>query len=374
MTRVTVIGSLPPPFNGQNVQTQRSASLLSCHFHVDTINQSTGREALNDELSVAARIKHYLAQRSLIRQAFADVPGNNPPDAVIWHTVSPAHLGHIRDMLVVLPSLPRSIPLYAVVHWGNFDRVFRQRTTAITARRLVDRVSGFVFLDKALADRCARWVPAEKRLVVPNSIDEALIPSSAAVQSKVAGAIPDVPMILFVANMIASKGYMELVGGLHELARREVRFRATFAGKWQSSADRIAFERAVKENRLDDRVTHLGAVTDRQTVAELYLNACVFALPTYYPTEAQPLSVIEALAAATPVVVSRHASLPNMVRDGHEARFVDPHSPTEIADAIEQLLESATWRDAAAAARLRFDKKFAPDVVAEQWRVILDQT
>ena len=92
-------------------------------------------------------------------------------------------------------------------------------------------------------------------------------------------------------------------------------------------------------------------------------------LPTTYPVEAQPLTVIEALAAGTPVVVTRHAGLPEMVADGHEGRFVAAGAPAEIADAALDL--SGRWPQASAAARRRFEAAFSPAVVGARWQGVL---
>jgi glycosyltransferase involved in cell wall biosynthesis len=403
MIRIAVIGSLPPPFTGQNIQTLRNSELIGRHFEVSTIDTSTGAAELNDERPVLSRLKHYAALRSAIRTTLERLQA----DAVVWHTVSPQIAGHLRDTFAVVPSIPPGTPLYAVVHWGNFDKLFRRLTTTATARRLVRRCTAFVFLDESLATRCSEWIPDEKRLVIPNTIDEALIPDAAAIAKKISrfGSTPthSKKTILFVANMIPSKGYMELLDSLPALVKSEVGsgvdsgvdtavdsavdsavdfaedfavdfavdFVARFVGKWISAADEKAFHERVKALGLEGRIDHVGQITDRSELARLYLEADVFVLPTYYPTEAQPLSVIEAIAAATPVVVSRHASLPSMVTAGKEARFVDPTKSAEISAAIKGLLQPTVWPAAAAAARARFDKTFAPDIVAEQWHNLL---
>ena len=85
-------------------------------------------------------------------------------------------------------------------------------------------------------------------------------------------------------------------------------------------------------------ITHHGGVTDRARIKALYLDADVFLLPSYYPTEAQPLTIIEALNAGTPVVVTRHSGIPEMVRGDKEALFVPPRAPDTSAVARSRRL------------------------------------
>jgi glycosyltransferase involved in cell wall biosynthesis len=105
----------------------------------------------------------------------------------------------------------------------------------------------------------------------------------------------------------------------------------------------------------------------------MYLEHDVFLLPTYYPSEAQPLTIIEALNAGCPVVATAHASIPNMVRDGVEGSLVPPRAPEAIADAVEVMRETGTWRSRSRAARARYVDRFSPQAVRRQWLDCLAQ-
>jgi len=97
------------------------------------------------------------------------------PEAVIlWPGVSGSTLGHYRDLSVVLPNFPRDARVFAVVHWGNFHELFERPSTRMTARRMVKRVTGFVFLNETLKSRAAKWIPEEKQIVIPNTIEESV--------------------------------------------------------------------------------------------------------------------------------------------------------------------------------------------------------
>jgi glycosyltransferase involved in cell wall biosynthesis len=69
-------------------------------------------------------------------------------------------------------------------------------------------------------------------------------------------------------------------------------------------------------------------------------DAHVFVLPTAYPWEGQPLSIIEALAFGTPVIATRYRGIPEQVIPDYNGYLVAPHAPAEIADAVQAL-----WAD-----------------------------
>ena len=273
-------------------------------------------------------------------------------------------------MLTVLPALSKQARVFGVVHRGDFAKLYRHPATRLSARLLTRRLTGLVFLSNTLAQACAAWVPEHKRFVIPNTLDDAgAVAREQARQKALRG--PHQPLrLLFLSNMIATKGFADVLVAAAHLHSRGVPIQADFAGRWTSEADRFAFERFVDAHHLEAVVRHHGGV-DQETAKQLHREADIFLLPTYYPTEAQPATLIEALAAGTPVIVTRHASLPEMVREGREARFVPPRSPAAIADAVEALYAPGPWRRASADARDQFEHAFAPDAVGSRWKHLL---
>ena len=374
--RVVVAGRFPPPLDGQAVATARLASLLADGrggpFSVRRVDVGAPEgERLVTGGGGLARAAHFLRLPARLRRALADSPGA----PVVWPSVSPSPLGHARDLLTVAPAF-RGRPVVAVVHRGDFDRLFRSPLTAATGRALVRRLRAVVFLTDGLAARCAPFVPASKRWVVPNTVDDAAVPAPPEVESARgarAGRLSGRSgvRLLYLSGMIPSKGYGDVLEALAVLRGRGVDATATFAGRWPSPQAEAAFRARIDALGVGGAVRVLGGVSDRAAVRRLYLGADVFVLPTTYPVEAQPLTVLEALAAGTPVVVTRHAGLPEMVNDGREGAFVDAASPDPIADAVARLAAPDAWRAASVAARARFDRQFSPAVVGARWRGLL---
>lgn len=368
MSTVHLVGRFPPPIDGQTLATSRLAQLLQPRHTVRGFN--TGTDTAHVQADVQLRLdklKHYLRRAAQLRHAMRDAP-----DApVLWASISPMPLGHWRDVLTTLPAFHPMQPVYAVIHWGNFDRVFRSPWTRWTAAWMVRRVAGFVFLDDSLAARCAPWIPEAKRLVIPNTIGADLLGTDAEVAAKITNGPHEPLRLLFLSNMIPSKGYLDVLEAVRRLHVRQVDVEATFAGGWQSDAEQQDFEKRVAEAGLGDMVTHLGTVRDRTRIKALYAAADVFLLPTYYPTEAQPVTILEAMNAGTPVITTRHAGIPHMVTDQQEALFVPPRAPAAIADAIEQVREADTWRRMATNARQRFLTQFGPGAVQVRWEALL---
>ena len=361
---VTVLGRFPPPLDGQAVATSRLGDLLDAVTEVRRVDVSLpeGEHTVTGAPLRPDRVWRTITSRSRLRR---QLTGDGP---VLWTSISPSLPGHVRDRLTVLPALGTDRPVYGVVHRGDFDTLFRRRVTAASARRMVARLSGIVFLSDALAQRCADWIPDAKRLVVPNTIGADVLPSAEAVEERIARG-PGTPLrLLFLSNLIPSKGHTVLLEALPLLRDRSLNVRATFAGRWTGPDDRAAFLTRAEALGVHDTVEVVGGV-DRAQAAALHLAADVFVLPTTYPVEAQPLVLLEALAAGTPVVSTRWASIPEMV-GAPEAELIDaPPSPARLADAIGEVAQR--WSEAGTAARARFDAAFSPDAVRQRWLDVL---
>ena len=363
---VHIVGRFPPPIDGQTLATERLASLLEEANQVRRLNTGPSDQALIPARTrgMLQRTRHYVRQRPHLRRLLADAP----QAPVLWCSISPGVAGHFRDVTTVVPCFAARQPVAAVVHRGNFDRVFRQSATALTARLLSKRISQFVFLASSLAAPVKRWVPAQKIAVIPNTIDAACSAADVGRKQAARGHRKDL-RLLYMSNMMPSKGYLDILEALGRV--QGLALTATFGGRWNSEADRRAFASRVRALGMEKAVVHHGSISDRSRVMALHLDADVLLLPSYYREEAQPLAIIEALSAGTPVIVTRQGAIEEMVRQNQEAIFVPARSPESIAMAIKRFSDLDTWMRASRCARDRFERHFSAPAVGAKWNQML---
>jgi glycosyltransferase involved in cell wall biosynthesis len=115
-------------------------------------------------------------------------------------------------------------------------------------------------------------------------------------------------------------------------------------------AERARLEELARAEGLSDRVRFHGTVPD----AARYISAFdVFVLSSR--SEGTPVTLLEAMAAKVPVVVSRVGGVPDVVGPA-EAMLVPPEDPRALAEAIRFVIQdpaAAMRRVEAAAHRLR---------------------
>jgi glycosyltransferase involved in cell wall biosynthesis len=100
--------------------------------------------------------------------------------------------------------------------------------------------------------------------------------------------------------------------------------------------------------RLERRASELGVMRDtlflgyQEDVAPYYAAFDALVLPS--ANEGTPVSVIEALAAETPVVATRVGGVPDVVRDGEEGFLVETGATDELAERLRQLARDGELR------------------------------
>ena len=368
---VLVLGRFPPPIDGQTIATERLASLLESEVPVKRINteqpHSPERGAISSRMH---RAGHFMRLRPRLRAELAESSGAT----VLWPAVSPDFFGHLRDLLTTVPALRPDQKVYAVVHRGNFRQVFESPFTSATAKRLVQRLRSVVFLTDHLSEQCAKWIPEEKRVVIPNTLDDDLIFSDSEVEDKRAlRTTRERLCLLFVGHMIPSKGYLDVLEAFRIAHQNGVDFDGHFVGRWNADDDRENFNARVRDHGLEEVIHHHGPLSDRGAIKSLYRDADVLLLPTYYRNEAQPLVILEALSSATPVVSTRHAGIPEMIRHEKEGLLVAERDPDALARAVLRLSSIDYWTEISIQARQRFLSKFAPDQVRRKWMMLVEE-
>jgi glycosyltransferase involved in cell wall biosynthesis len=234
---------------------------------------------------------------------------------------------------------------------------------------LLENVDTLVFSSRLLSDQVSSEVPASKRAVVHNTVDEEVRCSKVEVQAKIKQKMGrEVFRILFLSNMVPSKGYADVIKAVDQLQSRQpqIPLHLDLVGDWPDETGRDRLEDRLLEDGLTDHVTVHGRVVEREKVRTFFLNADAFVLPTYYPNEAQPFSIIEAMNAGTPIIATPHASIPEYVTDDHNGYLVSQRAPSEIAQAIERLCDREEWTRKAHAARKTYEECFSPESVRDQ--------
>ncbi|MBF0262527.1 MAG: TIGR03088 family PEP-CTERM/XrtA system glycosyltransferase [Magnetococcales bacterium] len=130
--------------------------------------------------------------------------------------------------------------------------------------------------------------------------------------------------------------------------------------------ERPAIESCITRYRLADTVDLVGWQSDVQPFWEQF---DLFVLPS--KAEGTPLTILEAMAQALPVVATRVGGVGDLVMDGHTGRLVPPNDPLALADAIgDYLFDPARCLAHGAAGRERVAAHFSLERMIAAYRAL----
>ena len=140
------------------------------------------------------------------------------------------------------------------------------------------------------------------------------------------------PLVSVVANFFPIKGHQYLIRAIPEIVQAYPKARFVLAGEGES---RSTAERLVEQLGVGDRVTFTGEISDS---LELMRVSDLVVLPSV--SEGLPITLIEAMALARPVVTTDVGGIPEVVEDGVTARVVPSRNPAALAGAVLELLDA----------------------------------
>jgi glycosyltransferase involved in cell wall biosynthesis len=287
-----------------------------------------------------------------------------------------------RDWMVML--LCRPFFAQFIHHWhavGLGDWLAREGFW--WERWLTHRLLGAPALGLALAIpsmRDALWFRSGEVEIIPNGIPDPcpnaeteVIPArEKRLRARCAGE-PGVFRVLYLAHCTAEKGLFDAIGGVRLLAsqlaadRSPLRVHLTVAGEFLRDDEKARFMEMAQQPGFAETVTYAGFVSGAEKT-RLLAESDGLCFPTYYHAEALPVVIVEALAAALPVVTTRWRGIPEILPPEHAA-FVPARSPEAIAERLRDVMLGAGGLGGFGALRRRFTERFVTARYLESLRV-----
>jgi len=301
----------------------------------------------------------YLASiRGTVRQATADFR----PDVVVglWaHPDGWAAVQVARELGV--PALVKVMGSDVLVLKKN------ARRRALIAETL-RQADGIYAVSQDLARHVVELgVDAQKVHVAYEGIDRKTFqPGDRAEARKKLDLPADERMVLFVGNLIFSKGCGVLLQACGLLSKRGVRFRCALVG---GGKDEAALRRMARDSGIEANVTFVGRLKPAEVV-EWYRAADLVTLPSF--SEGMPNVLREALQCGRPFVATAVGGIPE-ISDPAVSRLVQPGDAAELARALEEMLARPPVVPGEVAARFNISWEEAANVRAGLFQAAIDK-
>lgn len=261
-------------------------------------------------------------------------------------TISCSSVGFVRDFLIIWAAWFLRKPIILHLKSAGYMEFYPSRPTwfQFIIRHTLNRASRIISLGHSIKGQFSFVSDFDKKVVVVYNGTPIDASRNTSPRERKA---PNSPLrVLYLSNMIPSKGYMDVLEAarlLHHRGLQDVSF--DFCGAFGVSiednsncpvTDASSFGQWVAAIGMADRIKYHGTVHG-SLKHEIFKASDVFALPTQYPTEGQPISIIEAMAYGMPVCATPWKGIVEQVIDDTTGKLVRFNNPSDIADFLQEL-------------------------------------
>ncbi len=344
MKKILFIGAISPPVTGQSLACEVFIKELNKYHFVEIVNLSKNN------------FKSGKFEKSRLKEIFFLIykiwRSARKSDAV-YFTISESVLGNLKDLLIYFVTW-KMLPKSAVhLHGGaGMKNILAGRFSLMRLinKFFLSRVGRVIVLGDRLKSIYNGIVDDEKILIVKNFAENRYVASERELNEKFRSFSK--LRILYLSNMIPEKGYLHLRDAIKNLnLRHSDKIYLDFAGGFINQNDKELFLRSISE---DPYINYHGVV-HADVKRQLLIQSHILALPTFYPYEGQPISILEAYAAGCAVLTTDHSGIFDIFTPTLNGWEVDKDSQKSIETTITYCLGNITKVETAG----RFNTKFA---------------
>ena len=330
--RILIITPLPPPVHGSAMVSQfiQKSRLIQETFDSDFVNLSTSRSM--DEIGKRNVKKIFRFVGAYLTVLFK----------LLFHRYDLCYLaitchgnGFLKDAPFVL--LCKLFRRKIVIHQHNkgmSECVDKQPYRWLLP--LVYKNTKVILLSWYLYPDIEKVVQKEQVVICPNGIPE--VNSGEDYNRK-----HEIPHLLFLSNLIPSKGVFVLLDACKILKEKGYKFICNFVGGESKEITKDTFAKAVDDRGLNDVINYKGAQYGEDK-AKAFLNTNIFIFPTFYYNECFPLVLLEAMQWSLPIVSTEEGGIPDIVRDGESGFVCMRKDANSVAEAIGRLIDDPQLR------------------------------
>ena len=285
---------------------------------------------------------------------------NERPD-VCYLALSATGVAFFRDALLI--STLKTFRVRRIYHMHNKGVKIHGK------QKLYDFFYTFIFKDtdvimlsKYLYEDVDDYVDKKQVYICPNGIPEVDYEKIDKSKERVS--------LLFLSNLIESKGVYVLLEACEKLKEKGLNFCCTFIGG-AGSISESQINHVVKKKGLEQQVVYAGKKYGEEK-EQAFSNADIFVFPTFYDKECLPLVLIEAMQHQLPIISTYEGGIRDLVDSGKTGYLVEQKNVDELVEKLEELIiNESLRRKMGEAGRANYEAKFTLQKFEERMTEIL---
>lgn len=321
MKKALFILQIPPPNHGASAvgESIMKSSKINHKVNIDYVRFSTVPKS--NHFKVLFRI---IAFASLYIKVFYRLCCHRYN--LIYLTPTLTGLAFYKDFFVVL--IVKLFSKNIVYHFHNKGISVNKAVPKFIKRFFFKNVK-VILLSKKLYSDISNYVEEKNVSYCANGV----LSNSSQTKNKI---INENIRLLFLSNLIESKGVFVLLEACRDLVKRNLAFSCHFVGPFYNINEEKFFS-YINKNHLQQYVKYHGAKYNNDKI-EMFKMADLFVFPTFYSDECFPLVILEAMSYGLPVISTNEGAISEIIDDGENGFIVEKKDAIDLADKIEILI------------------------------------
>jgi len=339
--RILLILHLPPPVHGSSVVGQyiKDSQMINASFDCRYIRLNTS-ENINDigKNKLNKFFKIFAILIRLLWQVITFKPN------LCYFAITIKGIGFYKDSLAVL--ILKLFKVKIVYHLHNKGVSTRQHKFIDNQLyRITFKNTSVILLSKYLYPDIKKYVQEKFVYYCPNGIPEKqLVPNDSELRLKGATKVDKnkTVAILFLSNLIESKGVNVLLEACKILNNKGINFQCTFVGG-EGDITKQQIEEKIGKLKMNGSIQYLGKKYGIEKDA-IFAKTDIFAFPTYYQRECFPLVILEAMQNGLPVISTFEGGIAEIVDERETGFLIPSKNPEVLAERLEILIKNSDMR------------------------------
>ncbi|AEI50297.1 glycosyltransferase family 4 protein [Runella slithyformis] len=337
--KIIFVGLLPPIITGQSVAT--AAILDHLRKHTNYVKVIRLPDNLTPKSSVQKILKWW--QFILVNLRFLWAAGWS--SKIVYLSGARSFMGTLRNLPMIAWSRWRHQRIIMHYHCGDYTEFLSQQPNWFqkVSCWAHEQCEDIIILGSSIRQQFELNKDVAGKLRV--------IPYGISLSSTEKKYIESSISLLFLSNLIHTKGYWDVLKAIDILVNmwQYRNLTCDFCGSFMTNSDdptnitseqaKLNFDNFVEKRNLQNFVSFHGPVVDEKK-KKFLKKAHVLLLPTYYNTEGQPISILEAMAHGQVVISTAFRAIPDMVHDQKTGFLLPPCNANAIAEKIKWLIDN----------------------------------
>lgn len=353
---VIVISQLPPPVHGSTIMTR--TFLAACENAGLTVSLIDRRFSTSVDEIGATSVRKVLSGVSLFTRLWRGLARRRSASVVFFTT----NRGPSFWMDVILSALLRikRRAYIAYIHTSGYSELADSGPLQKRGVRVIlGGASAVVVLGESMREDVRRFSDTVE--VIPNTVDD----QGTTVEPSIGS-----PQLVFMSNLIPGKGAEDFMRIASHCLAEEPAARAVVIGG-SANASYIDALRSMLDDEVRPRVCFAGALYDDEKDHVIGASS-VLVFPSTYQFEAQPLTLLESLRLAVPVVAYDVGGIKDVVKQGTNGYLVAMNDWRSASERCLEILRSERLRlRLSEGARDTFNLRFSAKQYRKAWQSLL---